>query len=148
MSGVWVFDNGVIRLAEGGGGSRNRGRNVLIYTATNEAMTTLTVLKNKLLSLGWEIYYEDAEIVQFHKPSSVDLISLPTDFSIISLSLSLRDVSFVPSAKLPFIYMDPKARIPIKKRYLFIPPHIIISTGIFHPVWSGFPQGRTVRRMC
>ncbi|KAG6597516.1 flowering-promoting factor 1-like protein 2 [Cucurbita pepo subsp. pepo] len=81
MSGVWVFDNGVIRLAEGGGGSRNRGRNVLIYTATNEAMTTLTVLKNKLLSLGWEIYYEDAEIVQFHKPSSVDLISLPTDFN-------------------------------------------------------------------
>ncbi|XP_022138062.1 flowering-promoting factor 1-like protein 4 [Momordica charantia] len=80
MSGVWVFDdNGVIRLAAAEGEARRR--KVLVHTPTNEEMTSYTVLKNKLRSVGWEVYYEDSEMVQFHKPSSVDLISLPADFA-------------------------------------------------------------------
>ncbi|XP_023528953.1 flowering-promoting factor 1-like protein 1 [Cucurbita pepo subsp. pepo] len=84
MSGVWVFDNGVIRLVERAGAAETGAggrRKVLIYKPTNEAMTSYPILKNKLASLGWEVYYEDSEVMQFHKPSSVDLISIPTDFN-------------------------------------------------------------------
>ncbi|KGN57101.1 hypothetical protein Csa_010574 [Cucumis sativus] len=87
MSGVWIFDNGVIRLVERAGAAETTTsggsgkRKVLIYTPTNEAMTSYEVLENKLSMLGWEVYYEDGEVMQFHKPSSVDLISLPKDFN-------------------------------------------------------------------
>ena len=86
MSGVWIFDNGVIRLVDRAGAAETTTgaggrRKVLIYTPTNEVMTSYEVLKNKLSMLGWEVYYEDGEVMQFHKPSSVDLISLPTDFN-------------------------------------------------------------------
>ncbi|URE29925.1 flp1 flp1 (fpf1-like protein 1) [Musa troglodytarum] len=33
------------------------------------------------MSLGWERYYDDPGLLQFHKRSSVDLISLPKEFS-------------------------------------------------------------------
>ncbi|XP_057959796.1 flowering-promoting factor 1-like protein 3 [Malania oleifera] len=83
MSGVWVFKNGVIRLVENPGGeSTGSGtrRKVLVYLPTNEVVTSYGVLENKLSSLGWERYYDDPELLQFHKRSTVHLISLPKDF--------------------------------------------------------------------
>ncbi|OVA04310.1 hypothetical protein BVC80_1395g16 [Macleaya cordata] len=102
MSGVWVFKNGVIRLVEnpaavepanvgtggGGGGGQAlsrqslRRRKVLVHTPSNEVITCYSVLEEKLLSVGWERYYDDPDhLLQFHKRSTVHLISLPKDFS-------------------------------------------------------------------
>ena len=90
MSGVWVFRNGVVRLVENpgaeavDGGSRHTSsarRKVLVHTATNEVITSYAVLEGKLGSLGWERYYDDPELLQFHKRSTVHLISLPKDFN-------------------------------------------------------------------
>ncbi|RWV96159.1 hypothetical protein BHE74_00058452 [Ensete ventricosum] len=55
MSGVWVFKNGVVRRENPGGGdsSGRRRRKILVYLPTND----------------------------FHKRSSVHLISVPRDFS-------------------------------------------------------------------
>lgn len=78
MSGVWVFNtNGVIRQAESG--SR---RKTLVYLATGQAVTSYSELEQILTGLGWERYYGgDPDLLQFHKRSSIDLISLPRDFS-------------------------------------------------------------------
>ncbi|XP_019054796.1 PREDICTED: flowering-promoting factor 1-like protein 3 [Nelumbo nucifera] len=90
MSGVWVFKNGVVRLVENpaaeplDGSSRQASttrRKVLVHTPTNEVMTSYAVLERKLLELGWERYYDDPDLFQFHKPSTVHLISLPREFS-------------------------------------------------------------------
>ncbi|XP_027157609.1 flowering-promoting factor 1-like [Coffea eugenioides] len=82
MSGVWVFSNGVVRLVENPGeyqGSSSR-RKVLVHLASNEVITSYSVLESKLQSLGWERYYDDPDLLQFHKRSTIDLISLPKDF--------------------------------------------------------------------
>ncbi|KAL1359166.1 hypothetical protein HN51_004439 [Arachis hypogaea] len=90
MSGVWVFKNGVVRLVENpgadaveGGGRQASGvrRKVLVHSATNEVITNYAALESKLRSLGWERYYDDPELLQFHKRSTVHLISLPKDFT-------------------------------------------------------------------
>ncbi|AES91861.1 hypothetical protein MtrunA17_Chr4g0067271 [Medicago truncatula] len=87
MSGVWVFKNGVVRLVENPGGeggesSSGRSRKVLVYTPTNEVITSYSLLERKLQSLGWERYYDDPDhLLQFHKRSTVYLISLPKDFN-------------------------------------------------------------------
>ncbi|KAF5465490.1 hypothetical protein F2P56_015496 [Juglans regia] len=89
MSGVWVFKSGVVRLvenpsAESLDGSRqgsNARRKVLVHTPSEEVITSYAVLERKLLSLGWEPYYEDADIFQFHRRATVHLISLPKDFN-------------------------------------------------------------------
>ncbi|OMO98488.1 hypothetical protein COLO4_13888 [Corchorus olitorius] len=88
MSGVWVFKNGVVSLAENQGRSLNgiqKGSNakgkVLVYLATSEVITSYAVLERKLSSLGWERYYDDPDFLQFHKRSTVELISLPKDFN-------------------------------------------------------------------
>ncbi|GAB2301503.1 Flowering-promoting factor 1 [Dionaea muscipula] len=93
MSGVWKFKNGVIRLVENpeaealeGGGTGRQGssggrRKVLVYLPTNEVITSYPNLEQKLVVLGWERYYDDLSLLQFHKRSSIDLISLPKDFS-------------------------------------------------------------------
>ncbi|XP_057417950.1 flowering-promoting factor 1-like protein 3 [Lotus japonicus] len=91
MSGVWVFKNGVVRLVENPGGevvegsrqgsSVRRNNKVLIHTPTDEAITSYAVLERKLYSLGWERYYDDPDLLQFHKRSTVHLISLPKDFN-------------------------------------------------------------------
>ncbi|GMI80099.1 ARABIDOPSIS FLOWERING PROMOTING FACTOR 1, FLOWERING PROMOTING FACTOR 1 [Hibiscus trionum] len=89
MSGVWVFKNGVVRLVENPAtesldGSRqgsNTRRKVLVHTPSNEVITSYAVLESKLWSLGWERYYDDPNLLQFHKRSTVHLISLPKDFS-------------------------------------------------------------------
>ncbi|GAV74891.1 hypothetical protein CFOL_v3_18371, partial [Cephalotus follicularis] len=89
MSGVWVFQNGVIRLAENPGadsvdGSRQGSsirRKVLVHTPSNEVINSYAVLEGKLSLLGWERYYDDPDLFQFHKRSTVHLISLPKDFN-------------------------------------------------------------------
>jgi len=77
MSGVWVFNKGVVRLVE----NPNSERKVLIHSASNEIITSYTVLEHKLSTLGWERYYDDPDLLQFHKRSTVHLISLPKDFN-------------------------------------------------------------------
>lgn len=87
MSGVWVFStNGVIRLienpqAESQGSSSSR-RKVLVHLPTGEVVSSYSSLEQILTGLGWERYYGgDPDLFQFHKHSSIDLISLPRDFS-------------------------------------------------------------------
>ncbi|CAN1281092.1 Flowering-promoting factor 1-like protein 3 [Linum perenne] len=75
MSGVWVFKNGVVRLGS------SRSRKMLVHAPTNEVITSYSVLERKLSELGWERYYDDPDLLQFHKRSTVHLISLPRDFS-------------------------------------------------------------------
>lgn len=79
MSGVWVFKNGVVRLVENAGDCHSK--KLLVHIASNEAITSYSVLERKLSSLGWERYYDDVDLLQFHKRSTVHLISLPKDFS-------------------------------------------------------------------
>ncbi|KAF5753987.1 putative flowering-promoting factor 1 [Helianthus annuus] len=85
MSGVWVFkQNGVVRLVEGGGGESSQGsrrRKVLVHVPTNEVVTSYDRLGRILSSLGWERYYDDPDLLQFHKRTNVHLISLPKDFN-------------------------------------------------------------------
>ncbi|KAL5996055.1 hypothetical protein ACLOJK_026128 [Asimina triloba] len=78
MAGVWVFKNGVVRL-ENPGSEPNR--KVLVHIPSNEVITSYAVLERKLVSLGWERYYDDPDLLQFHKRSTVHLISLPKDFT-------------------------------------------------------------------
>ncbi|KAG6739111.1 hypothetical protein POTOM_056697 [Populus tomentosa] len=89
MSGVWFFkNNGVIRLVENpaadssggsGGGSR---RKVLVHLPSGQVVSSYSSLEQILNELGWERYYGgDPDLFQFHKQSSIDLISLPRDFS-------------------------------------------------------------------
>uniref|UniRef100_A0A7N0VFB1 Flowering-promoting factor 1 n=1 Tax=Kalanchoe fedtschenkoi TaxID=63787 RepID=A0A7N0VFB1_KALFE len=98
MSGVWVFkSNGVIQLVEnpaaGSSGSadqngriRRRTAKGLVYLPAGEVVTSYSKLQKILKGLGWEIYCggESAanpnDLLQFHKSSSIDLISLPRDF--------------------------------------------------------------------
>ncbi|CAI0467405.1 unnamed protein product [Linum tenue] len=84
MSGVWVFKNGVVRLVENPASESAagaRGRKVLVHAPSNEVITSYAVLERKLSELGWERYYDDPELLQFHKRSTVHLISLPRDFN-------------------------------------------------------------------
>ncbi|XP_073026869.1 flowering-promoting factor 1-like protein 3 [Primulina eburnea] len=79
MSGVWVFKNGVVRLVENFGDCP-RGK-TLVHVPSEEVITSYGVLERKLLSLGWERYHGDPELLQFHKRSTIHLISLPKDFN-------------------------------------------------------------------
>ncbi|KAC9988328.1 hypothetical protein E3N88_44960 [Mikania micrantha] len=84
MSGVWVFKNGVVRLVENPGAGSMQGASrgkVLVHLPTNEVVTSYAVLERMLTSLGWERYYDDPELFQFHKRSTVHLISLPKNFN-------------------------------------------------------------------
>ncbi|XP_076919547.1 flowering-promoting factor 1-like protein 3 [Bidens hawaiensis] len=86
MSGFWVFkQNGVVQLVESLGSEyscqgSNR-RKVLVHVPTNEMVTSYPVLERILSSHGWERYYDDPDLLQFHKRSTVHLISLPRDFN-------------------------------------------------------------------
>ncbi|MBA0588777.1 hypothetical protein Gorai_001868, partial [Gossypium raimondii] len=82
--------NGVVRLVENPGaepldgnrqGSSSARRKVLVHVPSNEVITCYEDLESKLLSLGWERYYDDPDLLQFHKRSTVHLISLPRDFN-------------------------------------------------------------------
>uniref|UniRef100_A0A7N0UKQ5 Uncharacterized protein n=1 Tax=Kalanchoe fedtschenkoi TaxID=63787 RepID=A0A7N0UKQ5_KALFE len=89
MSGVWMFkQNGVISLVEhpsmvnGGGGGRKT--KLLVHLPSGEIVKSYAELERILRGLGWEWYYGgdgQDEFYQFHRKSSIDLISLPKDFS-------------------------------------------------------------------
>ncbi|CBI20778.3 hypothetical protein AAG906_002590 [Vitis piasezkii] len=86
MSGVWVFKNGVFHLenpqAESNGQGGTGQRKVLVYLPTGEVVSSYNSLERILRGLGWERYYGgDPDLFQFHKSSSIDLISLPREFS-------------------------------------------------------------------
>ncbi|XP_057524451.1 flowering-promoting factor 1-like protein 3 [Amaranthus tricolor] len=82
MSGVWVFKNGVVRLENPGTESMERSgqKKMLVHVPSNEVITNYGVLESKLMELGWERYYDDPDLLQFHKRSTVHLISLPKEF--------------------------------------------------------------------
>ncbi|XP_047071197.1 flowering-promoting factor 1-like protein 5 [Lolium rigidum] len=76
--GVWVFKNGTMELDHEAGTTKK----ALVYVPANETIRTLEMLERRLGSLGWERYYEDLAVVQLHKrDGSIDLISVPRDFS-------------------------------------------------------------------
>ena len=79
MSGVWVFKNGIIRQNEASEQQSSR-KKVLVHLPTGEVVSNYSSLRRILMELGWEIYYGDIELLQFHKASSIDLISLPKEF--------------------------------------------------------------------
>ncbi|KAK1438248.1 hypothetical protein QVD17_04054 [Tagetes erecta] len=85
MAGVWVFkQNGVVQLVDSPGSDSYQGsarRKVLVHVPTNQVVTSYDILERMLSSLGWERYYDDPDLFQFHKRSSVHLISLPKDFN-------------------------------------------------------------------
>jgi hypothetical protein len=94
MSGVWVFKNGVVRLVENGaaGGSEAvRKRKALVHTPSGQVVRSYAELEAELRALGWERYYEDPALYQFHKRGSLDLISLPADFARFS-SVHMYDI--------------------------------------------------------
>lgn len=81
MSGIWVFEpNGVFRQGEmPGGGTR---RKALVHLPTGEVVSSYTFLEQILRGLGWERYHMgNHERLEFHKHTSIDLISLPRDFT-------------------------------------------------------------------
>ncbi|XP_058083119.1 flowering-promoting factor 1-like [Magnolia sinica] len=78
MSGVYVFRPSGFSID---GQATSQRRKVLVYSPTNEVITSYASLEHKLLGLGWERYYDDPNLLQFHKRSTVHLISLPKDFS-------------------------------------------------------------------
>ncbi|CDP00906.1 unnamed protein product [Coffea canephora] len=88
MSGVWVFrNNGVIQLVENPAAEQGDARNgtrrkALVHLPSGQVISSYSYLENILNGLGWERYYDgDPDLFQFHKHSSIDLISLPRDFS-------------------------------------------------------------------
>ncbi|KAL1533937.1 Flowering-promoting factor 1 [Salvia divinorum] len=88
MAGVWVFkNNGVMQLVENPRfdyveGKCSSKRKVLVHLPTGQVVSSYKSLDQILQNLGWERYYSgDPDLYQFHKPSSIDLISLPKDFN-------------------------------------------------------------------
>ncbi|XP_047307445.1 flowering-promoting factor 1-like protein 2 [Impatiens glandulifera] len=94
MSGVWLFQNGVMRLdnpedRQPNGDKKKRSSNSagkrkeLVYLPTGQVVKSYQSLEQLLRGLGWERYYGgDADLIQFHmNNNSIDLISLPRDFS-------------------------------------------------------------------
>ncbi|KAL8201280.1 hypothetical protein R6Q57_012619 [Mikania cordata] len=85
MSGVWVFkQNGVVQVVDSPTSDSFQGstrRKVLVHVPTNEVVTSYYMLERILLSLGWERYYDDPDLLQFHKRLTMHLISLPKDFN-------------------------------------------------------------------
>ncbi|GJN06192.1 hypothetical protein PR202_ga23896 [Eleusine coracana subsp. coracana] len=96
MSGVWVFKNGVVRLVENAAASEANGgavrkRKALVHTPSGQVVRSYAQLESELRALGWERYYEDPTLYQFHKRGSLDLISLPADFNRFS-SVHMYDI--------------------------------------------------------
>uniref|UniRef100_A0ACD5VY18 Uncharacterized protein n=1 Tax=Avena sativa TaxID=4498 RepID=A0ACD5VY18_AVESA len=92
MSGVWVFKNGVVRLTENtSSGYGQTVRKALVHKPSGEAVCSHEALERKLTELGWERYYDDPELIQYHKRSTVHLISLPKDFTHIK-SMHMYDI--------------------------------------------------------
>ncbi|CAK9149600.1 unnamed protein product, partial [Ilex paraguariensis] len=80
--------DGVIRLVENPQAEQGDGRGgairrkVLVHLPTGQVVSSYRSLEEILRGLGWERYYGgDSDLYQFHKQTSIDLISLPKDFS-------------------------------------------------------------------
>ncbi|KAF7008794.1 hypothetical protein CFC21_023479 [Triticum aestivum] len=90
MTGVWVFEDGIVRRADSeapgrSGGSGARPGKVLVHVPSGEVVTTYGVLERRLQELGWERYLNDPCLLQFHQRSTVHLISVPRDFARLKL---------------------------------------------------------------
>ncbi|GJN11794.1 hypothetical protein PR202_ga30032 [Eleusine coracana subsp. coracana] len=92
MSGVWVFEDGMVRRADSdppsnsrGGAGGSRPGKVLVHVPSGEVVTSYEVLERRLRELGWEQYLYDPCLLQFHQRSTVHLISVPRDFSRLKL---------------------------------------------------------------
>ncbi|GLT67550.1 hypothetical protein SLA2020_398480 [Shorea laevis] len=59
----------------------NRRPKVLVYLPTNQVISSYSALEQILKGLGWERYSGVPDLLQYHKHSSNDLISLPKDFT-------------------------------------------------------------------
>ncbi|KAK4405575.1 Flowering-promoting factor 1-like protein 3 [Sesamum angolense] len=81
LSYVWCLGVQKRRCPAGENAGDCHGKKVLVHLPTNEVIKSYSVLERKLSCLGWERYYEDPELLQFHKRSTVHLISLPKDFN-------------------------------------------------------------------
>ncbi|KAM7264530.1 hypothetical protein ACFE04_002213 [Oxalis oulophora] len=86
MAGVWVFKSNGVFILENPGAESSQGsarRKVLVHLPSGEVVNSYSKLEKILTGLGWERYYggRDNDLYQFHKHSSIDLISLPKDFS-------------------------------------------------------------------
>ncbi|KAF8656622.1 hypothetical protein HU200_060587 [Digitaria exilis] len=82
MPGVWVFRNGVARFEDKQPKQSGcSGKKALLHLPTGQPVASHENLQQFLQQLGWERYYEDPALVQFHRRTSVDLISLPADFA-------------------------------------------------------------------
>ncbi|KQJ82005.1 flowering-promoting factor 1-like protein 4 [Brachypodium distachyon] len=88
MTGVWVFEDGILRRAESeapGSSRAARPGKVLVHVPSSEVVTSYDVLERRLGELGWERYLNDPCLLQFHQRSTVHLISVPRDFARIKL---------------------------------------------------------------
>jgi hypothetical protein len=90
MSGVWVFEDGIVRRADSDPPSNSRGGagrpgKVLVHVPSGEVVTSYEVLERRLRELGWEPYLYDPCLLQFHQRSTVHLISVPRDFARLKL---------------------------------------------------------------
>ncbi|KAG8095839.1 hypothetical protein GUJ93_ZPchr0013g36912 [Zizania palustris] len=87
MTGVWVFEDGMVRRADTEApstGGRGGGK-LLVHVPSGEVVTSYDVLERRLRELGWERYLNDPCLLQFHQRSTVHLISVPRDFSRLKL---------------------------------------------------------------
>ncbi|KAI3694227.1 hypothetical protein L1987_77189 [Smallanthus sonchifolius] len=77
MSGVWMFDNGVLRLVGNPGSDSFQGlarRKVLVHVPSDEVVTSYDVLERMLSTFGWERYYDDPDL--FHTYIVVNTLTL------------------------------------------------------------------------
>ncbi|KAK8499353.1 hypothetical protein V6N12_036998 [Hibiscus sabdariffa] len=111
MSGVWVFNNGVYRLES------SPRRRVLVHLPSAEVVSSYSSLDRILRGLGWERYYGgDPDLYQFHKQSSIDLISLPKDFS----KFCSVHMSFFWCLRYPFSFPSPLREVEKNKDWGWI----------------------------
>ncbi|KAG8064026.1 hypothetical protein GUJ93_ZPchr0004g38642 [Zizania palustris] len=88
MTGVWVFEDGMVRRADSEAPAATGGRGggkLLVHVPSSEVVTSYDVLERRLRELGWERYLNDPCLLQFHQRSTVHLISVPRDFSRLKL---------------------------------------------------------------
>ena len=88
-----MFQGGMIQLIDKSSGEGRR--TVLVYSPTEEVITSHDKLEEKLVDLGWERYSpNDPELIQFHKASIPNfIISTPRDFSRIR-SIHMYDIAY------------------------------------------------------
>lgn len=95
MSGIWVLPDRKISLNDDGGSSSEKQSDAkkkeLVHLPTGEVISSYQSLERILTELGWERYYDNPELFQFHKRTSIDLISLPKNFSKLT-SIHMYDI--------------------------------------------------------